>query len=71
MNATYICPEGHRIISSDVPKCPTCELIATRFNAKTGEVFTWTPIHEHEADCEALQDQMDAAFDNQYFSGGW
>ena len=68
---TYFCPEGHKIIANGVPECLQCNLIATHYNAKTGEVFEWDDIESHNKACEELQDMMDEAFDNQYFSGGW
>jgi len=68
----YMCPAGHEVTESEGRVvCGTCDLIATNYNAKTGEVFTWTDLHEHHEACRRLQDDADAAFENQYFSGGW
>ena len=79
----YKCPNGHSVehdatnsrsrhIHETAPTCHECELIATHYNARSGEVYTWTPIVEHEQACERMQDEMDAAFDHQYFDeGGW
>ena len=53
-------------------RCESCGLIATWCNDKTGEVYTWRTIAEHEQACEDMQDMIDDAFDNQYFAGeGW
>lgn len=70
---TTNCPSGHtcRIGETGTPVCDECDLIATWWNARTGEVFTWTDQEEHHEACRSLQDQMDGAFDNQYFGGGW
>lgn len=52
----------------DAPyRCEDCQIIATWYNEKTGEVFTWRSVAAHEAACEDMQDQLDAAFDHQYF----
>lgn len=74
----YRCPKGHLVkrgghndpdLGADSIICEPCGLIATHLNAS--EVFTWTPLHDHYRACERLQDEMDEAFDNQHFSGGW
>ena len=53
-------------------RCEPCGLIATWCNDRTGEVYTWRTIAEHEQACEDMQYELDSAFDNQYFSdGGW
>jgi len=55
----------------DAPTCDQCQLIATHYNGRTGEVYEWTTQAEHRQACENLQNAMDDAFDNTYFSGGW
>ena len=70
----YSCPAGHPIAATvlEPVECDACELVATHYNASTGEVYQWTNRDIHRAACERLQDEMDAAFDNQYFNeGGW
>ena len=66
----FTCPAGHvaDVNEYGTPECHQCDLVATHYNARDGEVYTWTPRATHEAACERLRDQMDAAFDNQYFS---
>ncbi len=75
---TATCPNGHTVdidarfpARGEAPMCETCNLIATHFNGKTGQVFTWTDIDEHHEACSEMQDAMNSAFDNQYFSEGW
>lgn len=64
------CPQGHTI-EFEIPETPTCEdcqLIATSYSGGSDGVYDeWTPIEQHRRACEDLQDQMDAAFDHQYF----
>ena len=72
----YTCPNGHRVdwsIDDDdtAPTCHRCGLIASSYNAAEFTVSTWTPLEQHERQREALQDALDDAFENQYFSGGW
>ena len=69
----YTCPKGHAatLENGRTPVCVPCKLIATHFNAGTGEVFNWMSMVKHWATCERLQDDLDAAFDHQYFDGGW
>ena len=66
----YTCPNTHRIEAGDREdvKCHPCNLIATHLNRATGEVFTWMDQNRYAESCENLQDQMDAAFDNQDFN---
>ena len=73
MKPTYHCPKGHVATLQDncTPACIPCKLIATHYNGKSGEVHEWTPMAQYRANCERLQEEMDAAFDNQYFDGGW
>lgn len=70
---TYTCPNGHKISrpEGETVECANCRLTATHLNTRTGEVFSWTKTSEHRRACRNLQDQIDAAFDNQYFGGGW
>ena len=67
------CPAGHTTEwgQHDAPTCDQCQLIATHYNGRTGEVYEWTTQAEHRQACENLQNAMDDAFDNTYFSGGW
>ena len=63
------CPNGHEVTAQHGgPICEECGLIATHYNTKTGEVYHWSTFEEHEQAVENLQDAMDEAFDNQYFS---
>lgn len=70
---TVTCPKGHVIdLEPDVaPECHTCRLIAVHLDRKTPKVLEWMPRADYDAAAENLQDQLDAAFDNQYFGGGW
>jgi hypothetical protein len=67
----FRCPADHIVIhDTDDEECPTCiscDIVATHYSSSPPEVYTWTPAHVHEAQCRALQDAMDAAFDHQYF----
>jgi hypothetical protein len=67
------CPAGHQTVwgRHDVPTCEECSLVATGYNGRTGEVSGWMTREAYEDACRDLQDQIDAAFDNQYFDGGW
>ena len=65
------CPNGHVVPSPEQgqpPECSICELIGTHYSTRTGEVYSWMAIDEYREANRNLQDQMDAAFDNQYFS---
>ncbi len=66
---TYTCPNGHKIKAGDreTVECQECELVATSLNRATGEVHSWMSRDDYDDSCENLQDQMDAAFDNQWF----
>ncbi len=69
----YTCPNGHRVTwnhrdDDTAPTCHRCGVIATHYNDLTKDVYTWTDTAEHRAACERLQDEIDAAFDHQYFS---
>ena len=48
-------------------RCERCGIIATWWNDLTGEVYSWDTIRHHEAACERMQDELDAAFCHQYF----
>ena len=67
--SVYRCPTGHEIHTDpdDPPECDSCNLIATHYNSRTGEVWTWTDRQKHENACRQLQEQIDAAFDHQFF----
>lgn len=67
------CPKGHVATMGQhgTPECNACNLIAVHWNGRTGEVFAWENQDRHRAACDRLQDDMDAAFDNQYFGDGW
>ena len=70
------CPQGHTTRWQgkhpvETPVCDECGTIGTHYNARTGEVFEWTDQEEHRQNCERMQAEIDAAFDNQYFGGGW
>jgi hypothetical protein len=69
----YICPKGHEleVDDSDTVQCDQCKLVATHYNRVSGEVYQWTPRSQYLRNCERLQEEMDDAFENQYFSGGW
>jgi hypothetical protein len=69
----FVCPNGHAVenVESDMPRCEPCKLVATWFNRRTGEVHTWQDETKYDRACRRLKDDMDAAFDNQYFGGGW
>ncbi len=70
--ATYICPNGHEVTeNAEGVICQECQIIATSYNTKTGDVHTWASLGRHRHNCEKLQQAMDDAFENQYFSGGW
>ena len=66
----FTCPNGHTVanVEHETPCCDRCDLVATWFNRSTGEVHTWTDADECHESCRSLRDQMDAAFDNQYFN---
>jgi len=61
---TYTCPNGHELTE---PKCEACGLVATSYNAKTGEVYQWTDEDEYNDARDELQGEIDAAFEHQYF----
>ena len=63
----YTCPNGHEIETNQPPVCHKCDLVATHYNAGTGQVYSWIDRAKHERNQERLQDAMDEAFDNQYF----
>ena len=42
------CPEGHTV------ECPDCGLIATSWNAKTGEVYGWMDYDDYIDACHAM-----------------
>ena len=71
------CPKGHAATIIEhpsgpgTPVCEPCNLIATSYNPRLGVVYDWIDRDEHDANCERMQDQMDAAFDNQHFGDGW
>ena len=67
---SFTCPNGHEVknVDHETPRCNHCDLVATWYNSSTGEVHTWTDGDEYHESCRSLRDQMDAAFDNQYFS---
>jgi len=58
-------------IDDSAPTCRDCSRIATHYNSKTGEVYEWLGCEDYRMNVQAMNDQMDAAFDNTYFSGGW
>ena len=70
---TYTCPAGHKVVAEDHEHviCEMCNLVATHLNRRDSVVLEWTDREEHEEACHRLSDDMDAAFDNQYFSDGW
>ena len=69
------CPNGHLVSWGDPgqpPECGTCELVATHYSTRTNEVYDWMAYEDYLEASRNLQDQMDEAFDNQYFNdGGW
>ena len=69
----YTCPAGHECTEDayGIPTCETCNLTATHIDGANRVVLQWTDIDDHEEARRDLQDQLDAAFDNQYFGGGW
>lgn len=69
----FTCPNGHTITAGDHDNvvCERCSLIATHLNRRTGEAYSWTDREQYQEQCRQLQDQTDAAFDNQYFGDGW
>ena len=72
MMLEYHCPDDHIVIfDTEVESCPRCDIcdtVATHYSTlPTCVVHTWTPAHVYEAQCRAIQDAMDAAFDHQYF----
>ncbi len=63
------CKCGKKLVNY---RCESCKLIATWYNGK--EVFSFMRIQDYEAARENLQDQLDEAFENQYFNlneEGW
>lgn len=70
----YTCPNGHTCTGdegNDLPHCHQCSLVATGWNTRTGEAYDWQSYQVYLDNVQQMNDQMDAAFDNQYFSGGW
>ena len=71
--AKYKCPKGHAIETADgpcnPPVCDECGIIGGHHNPRLGVVYSWTKINVHESDCRQILDEIDAAFDNQYFGG--
>ena len=67
----YTCPNGHQIDSEDFTQiiCEDCNLIATALDGNT--VTEWADLDDHHDACANLQDQLDGAFDNQYFGAGF
>jgi len=68
------CPQNHRFdhdFSTGAPVCPTCGVVGTHYNNRLGKVYRWTDGHVHQDNQDQLQEAMDAAFDNQFFGGGW
>lgn len=78
------CPNGHAItwtvdedgqgneLNSKSPSCRQCNLVGTHYNGKDLEVMEWTKEEVYRMNCERMQDEIDAAFDNQYFNDeGW
>ena len=67
---TTICPNGHKITTDNfqTPVCKKCGITATHYNRNTGKVYFWMDTVKFEMGQERLQDELDAAFDNQYFS---
>lgn len=66
---TYTCPNGHKIVAEDneTVECTRCDLIATWLDRSSGTVHTWMDYDDYSDACRDMQDQMDAAFDHQYF----
>lgn len=69
----FKCPNGHTVTAGDGEnvECKPCNLVAVQLNRRDGTVGVWTDIDCHRVAVESLNDQLDAAFDNQYFDGGW
>ena len=64
------CPQGHTVHrgNHDNVECSVCDSVAT--SVINGEPANWMQLEEYQDACRRLQDQVDEAFDNQYF-GGW
>jgi hypothetical protein len=70
----YTCPKGHIVEAGnwDDVVCHDCDIIATSYNVKTGEVYHWTPTQKHRAACERMQQEIDTAEDRMLFGDeGW
>ena len=57
------------IDAHNVPRCEACHLVATWWNGGSHEVYKWQDEDEYLDQFRDLQDEIDAAFDNQYFNG--
>lgn len=70
---TYKCPSGHQVHAEDRQDviCHKCDIIAMHINRRDGIASEWMDRDEYHEGCRDLQDQLDSAFDNQYFGGGW
>lgn len=49
--------------------CEECDLTCSGYFGN--DRSSWMATPDYHDSCRSLQDQMDAAFDNQYFDGGW
>lgn len=62
---TMICKQCGKPLTDH--RCIPCQLVATHWNEKTGEVYSWAKAADYDAACEDLQNQLDDAFCHQYF----
>ena len=63
------CPAGHDVAEDEngLPTCMggDCEYACVGYNG--GKVYEWMDAEEHYENVRAMNDAMDAAFDNTYF----
>ena len=50
------------------PYCEDCEIVSLNYNVREGEARDWQYLDSYLDDCDALQNEIDSAFDNQYFN---
>lgn len=62
------CEQATKLRHGLQPHCEDCEIVSLNYNVHKGTASDWQLLDSYLDDCAALQNEIDSAFDNQYFN---
>jgi len=61
------CSQATTLRHNVQPYCEDCEIVSLNYNVNAGTASDWQLLDDYLDDCAYLQNEIDSAFDNQFF----